>query len=55
MRGGEERDVEFVLQRRDVGYWDTVLGDWVVPEGEIGVMVGFSVQDLRARVGVVVR
>ncbi|KAK6599869.1 glycosyl hydrolase family 3 N terminal domain-containing protein [Botrytis cinerea] len=55
MRGGEERDVEFVLQRRDVSYWDTVLGDWVVPEGDIGVMVGFSVQDLRARVGVVVR
>ncbi|TGO50862.1 hypothetical protein BCON_0174g00070 [Botryotinia convoluta] len=55
MRGGEEKEVEFVLQRRDVSFWDTELGDWVVPEGEIGVTVGFSAQDLRARVGVVVR
>ncbi|TGO53794.1 hypothetical protein BOTNAR_0286g00100 [Botryotinia narcissicola] len=55
MEGGEEKGVAFSVQRRDVSYWDTVLGDWVVPEGEIGVMVGFSVKDLRARVGVVVR
>ncbi|KAF5873165.1 putative beta-glucosidase 2 protein [Botrytis fragariae] len=55
MEGGEEKEVVFVVQRRDVSFWDTELGDWVVPEGEIGVAVGFSVQDLRARVGVVVR
>ncbi|KAF7954587.1 hypothetical protein EAE96_005707 [Botrytis aclada] len=55
MEGGEEKEVVFVVQRRDVSFWDTVLGDWVVPEGEIGVAVGFSVQDLRAGVGVVVR
>ncbi|KAF7925812.1 hypothetical protein EAE99_005847 [Botrytis elliptica] len=55
MEGGEEKEVVFSVQRRDVSFWDTELGDWVVPEGEIGVAVGFSVQDLRARVGVVVR
>ncbi|TGO81176.1 hypothetical protein BPOR_1298g00010 [Botrytis porri] len=55
MERGGEKEVVFVVQRRDVSYWDTELGDWVVPDGEIGVAVGFSVQDLRARVGVVVR
>ncbi|RAL58728.1 hypothetical protein DID88_003034 [Monilinia fructigena] len=44
---GGEKEVEFVLQRRDISYWDTELGDWVIPRGEIKVLVGFSSRDLR--------
>lgn len=53
--GGGEKEVEFVLQRRDISYWDTELGDWVIPRGEIKVLVGFSSRDVRGEVRVEVR
>ncbi|KAI9641783.1 hypothetical protein NHQ30_009642 [Ciborinia camelliae] len=50
-----EKPVQLLVQRRDVSFWDTALGDWVIPEGEIKVSVGFSSRDIRGVVGVVVR
>jgi beta-glucosidase len=43
---GEKVDVGFDLLRRDISYWDVVSQDWVVPEGEMTVRVGFSSRDL---------
>jgi len=43
---GEITEVGFDLLRRDISYWDIVSQDWVVPEGEMTVRVGFSSRDL---------
>jgi beta-glucosidase len=42
----EIAEVGFDLLRRDISYWDIVSQDWVVPEGEMTVRVGFSSRDL---------
>ncbi|KAL2865777.1 beta-glucosidase [Aspergillus lucknowensis] len=44
---GESRVVSFALARRDLSYWDVVSQEWVVPEGEFTLRVGFSSRDLR--------
>ncbi|KAL5115173.1 hypothetical protein ACEQ8H_006927 [Pleosporales sp. CAS-2024a] len=43
---GETKTVGFELMRRDVSYWDTVSQQWVIPEGEFTVYVGFSSRDI---------
>ena len=43
---GEKTEVGFDLLRRDISYWDVVSQDWIVPEGEMTVRVGFSSRDL---------
>jgi beta-glucosidase len=43
---GEQAEVGFDLLRRDVSFWDVVSQDWVVPDGEMTVRVGFSSRDL---------
>ncbi|KAI9367460.1 putative beta-glucosidase G [Aspergillus egyptiacus] len=43
---GESREVGFGLMRRDLSYWDVGVQDWVIPEGEFVVHVGFSSRDL---------
>ncbi|KAF5008056.1 hypothetical protein FDECE_5638 [Fusarium decemcellulare] len=48
----ESRKVEFTLLRRDLSHWDTISQQWVLPEGEIKLKVGFSSRDIRAREGV---
>ncbi|KUJ08698.1 beta-glucosidase-related glycosidase [Mollisia scopiformis] len=48
---GESASVSFRLMRRDISFWDVVRQDWVVPEGEFVVSVGFSSRDLRVRGG----
>jgi beta-glucosidase len=43
---GESQTVGFTLTRRDVSYWDVVSQEWVIPGGEIKILVGFSSRDL---------
>ncbi|SCO91266.1 probable beta-glucosidase precursor [Fusarium oxysporum] len=43
---GESRMAKFELMRRDISFWDIVTQQWVVPEGEFTVSVGFSSRDL---------
>ncbi|TKA55684.1 putative beta-glucosidase G [Cryomyces minteri] len=48
---GQSVQVRFDLMRRDVSYWDARRQDWVIPNSEIGVSVGFSSRDLRLNGG----
>ncbi|TVY75246.1 putative beta-glucosidase G [Fusarium oxysporum f. sp. cubense] len=43
---GESRMAKFELMRRDISFWDIVTQQWVIPEGEFTVSVGFSSRDL---------
>ncbi|KAJ9143384.1 Beta-glucosidase 2 [Pleurostoma richardsiae] len=45
---GQTRKVAFELLRRDISYWDVVSQQWLIPEGEFVLSVGFSSRDLRA-------
>ncbi|EOO01258.1 putative beta-glucosidase 2 protein [Phaeoacremonium minimum UCRPA7] len=47
---GEARQVTFQSMRRDLSFWDTDMGQWVVPEGTFTYMVGLSSRDLKAEV-----
>jgi beta-glucosidase len=42
---GGSASVTFEITRRDVSYWDVKAQQWRVPQGEIGVRVGFSSRD----------
>lgn len=44
---GESACVSFSLMRRDLGFWDVVSQEWVIPEGEFRVSIGFSSRDLK--------
>ncbi|KAE8380469.1 putative beta-glucosidase G [Aspergillus bertholletiae] len=44
---GESRTVSFELMRRDLSYWDVVSQEWLIPEGEFVIRVGFSSRDLK--------
>jgi beta-glucosidase len=52
---GETVTLVFTLKRRDVSFWDTERGGWIVPSGEFTFRVGFSSRDLRGMGGVVLR
>lgn len=39
-------EVRFELTRKDLSYWDVKRQNWVVPEGEFRVSLGFSSRDL---------
>ena len=39
--------MQFHLTRRDLSQWDVVTQQWVLVEGEYGVMVGKSVLDIQ--------
>ncbi|OGM49505.1 beta-glucosidase G [Aspergillus bombycis] len=43
---GVSQTVGFELMRRDLSYWDIVSQDWLIPEGEFTIRVGFSSRDL---------
>ena len=47
LAAGETADVTLVIERDDLGYWDTRLGRWVVEGGEYHCAVGASSRDLR--------
>ena len=44
---GESSVVQFSLMRRDLSYWDIVSQDWVIPDGQLGLSVGFSSRDIK--------
>jgi beta-glucosidase len=44
---GASESVSFSLARRDLSFWDVVAQEWVIPQGEFGVSVGFSSRDLK--------
>jgi beta-glucosidase len=39
--------VKFEVTRRDLSYWDVKRQNWVLPNGEFGIEVGFSSRDFR--------
>lgn len=39
--------IKFQVTRRDLSYWDVKRQNWVVPDGEFGIEVGFSSRDFR--------
>ncbi|OJD29404.1 beta-glucosidase d [Diplodia corticola] len=51
---GEEREVVFVLRRRDLSVWDVRAGEWRVEGGRYGVEVGASSRDGRVEGDIVV-
>ncbi|KAE8418625.1 glycoside hydrolase superfamily [Aspergillus pseudocaelatus] len=44
---GEFKTATFELMRRDLSYWDVGAQEWVIPQGEFTLSVGFSSRDLR--------
>ncbi|PMD28781.1 glycoside hydrolase family 3 protein [Hyaloscypha variabilis F] len=47
LQPGEAREAKYQLTRRDVSFWDVVAQNWRIPEGDIGISVGFSSRDLK--------
>ena len=47
LQPGETGEARFDLMRRDLSYWDVMVQDWVIPEGEFTLSVGFSSRDLQ--------
>ncbi|MGE5528151.1 MAG: glycoside hydrolase family 3 C-terminal domain-containing protein [Patescibacteria group bacterium] len=50
---GEEKKVEFTLERRAFAFYDPVAKDWVVEPGEFEILVGSSSRDIRGAVRIV--
>lgn len=48
LEAGESTTVTFPILRRDISYWDTTAQDWIIPEGDIELRVGFSSRDVQA-------
>ena len=44
----QSKKVGFELMRRDLSYWDVVSQQWLIPEGEFTLSVGFSSRDIKA-------
>ena len=51
---GETQTVGFELMRRDLSYWDIMSQQWVIPEGDFAIYVGFSSRDLVVQESVMV-
>ena len=49
LEAGAEVEVSMVLSRKDFSYWCVRRQNWVLPEGTVGVEVGFSSRDLWLR------
>ena len=45
---GETAEVEVVLRRAELAYWDVRIDDWVLEGGTYGIQVGASSRDIRA-------
>jgi beta-glucosidase len=43
----ESREIVFLLNRRDLSYWDSAKQSWTLPTGKYQVNVGFSSRDFR--------
>ncbi len=48
LKKGEEKTVEFTLDRRAFAYWDERLGKWNVNSGKFGIFIGAASSDIRA-------
>ncbi|KAF1925251.1 glycoside hydrolase family 3 protein [Didymella exigua CBS 183.55] len=46
LEAGETSTVAFELMRRDLSYWDIISQQWVIPEGEFSLYLGFSSRDI---------
>lgn len=46
LEAGESQTVAFELMRRDLSYWDIISQQWVIPEGEFSIYLGFSSRDI---------
>ncbi len=44
---GEQQQVSFSLSSRDLSYWSTVHGQWVLEGGEFTIEIGASSRDIR--------
>ena len=55
LQPGEEAEVTFELNRRDMSSWDVGRQAWVLQSGNYDVMVGKSVLDIQARGSLTVR
>jgi beta-glucosidase len=49
LQPGESQSVAFGLMRRDLSYWNTMVQEWMIPTGPIGVNAGFSSRDFRQK------
>ncbi|KAL5043859.1 glycosyl hydrolase family 3 C-terminal domain-containing protein [Aspergillus fruticulosus] len=47
LQPGESTKVTFELMRRDLSYWDIVSQQWLIPEGEFTIRVGFSSRNFK--------
>ncbi len=45
---GETREVELIVRRADLAYWDTRVDRWIVEGGDYDVQVGASSRDIRS-------
>ncbi|KAL2109085.1 hypothetical protein VUR80DRAFT_2974 [Thermomyces stellatus] len=48
IHAGDTKEVNFELLRRDLSFWDGSDEQWVIPDGELTLMIGFSSRDIRA-------
>jgi beta-glucosidase len=47
LQPGESRDVDLLLTRRDLSYWDITAQEWSLPtDGSIGIEIGWSSREL---------
>ena len=46
VNANQQQDVTFEVTRRDLSYWDAKRQNWVLPQGEFGIEIGFSSRDL---------
>lgn len=46
---GQTEEVKFVLNRRDVSFWDVEAQKWRIPRGKIGLEVGLSSRDIKQK------
>lgn len=44
---GEEKEVEFTLDKRSFSYYETLISDWFVESGEFVIEIGASSRDIR--------
>lgn len=44
---GESTGVTFPILRKDLSYWDTASQEWIIPDGDFELRVGFSSRDVQ--------
>ncbi|KAH7417559.1 beta-glucosidase [Cadophora sp. MPI-SDFR-AT-0126] len=49
LKPGQKRNVDFLLKRRDLSFWDVASQQWILPQGDITLQIGLSSRDLRAK------